>query len=71
MGNPGHNILELYDVLMQVQFAASITNLDIYYKKFGTRVASEVVEQLKVNSRIQIPKKKFLKIVKSLTTVLL
>ena len=31
--NPGHNILELYNILVQVQFPTSKTKLDIQYSK--------------------------------------
>ena len=37
--NPGHNILEIYGMLVQVQFAKSKTKLDIQYNKLGIRVA--------------------------------
>ena len=37
--NTGHDILELYNVLVQVQFATSETKLDILYNKLGIRVA--------------------------------
>ena len=38
--NPGHNILELYNVLVQVRFATSKMKINIWYNKFGLRVAS-------------------------------
>ena len=44
--NPGHNILELYNVLVKVRFATSKTKHDIYYNKPGIRVASRVAERL-------------------------
>ena len=40
--NPGHNILELYNVLVQVRFATSKMKIDIWYNKFGLRVASRL-----------------------------
>ena len=43
----GHNILELYSVLVQVQFTASKTRLDTKYNKLGIRVASQAAEPLK------------------------
>ena len=45
--NHGHNILELYSDLVNVQFATSKTKLDISHKKLNIRVASWVTEQLK------------------------
>ena len=38
--NHGHNILELYSDLVNVQFATSETKLDISHKKLNIRVAS-------------------------------
>ena len=43
----GHNILELYDVLVQVRFTTCKTKRDIYYNKRGIPVALLVTEQLK------------------------
>ena len=40
--NPGHNILELYSILVQVRFTTSKTKLDIYYSKLGIRVAERL-----------------------------
>ena len=40
--NPGHNILELYNVLVQVRFATSKMKIDTWYNKFGLRVASRL-----------------------------
>ena len=37
--DPGHNILELYNVLVQVRFATIKTKVDIQYNKLGIRVA--------------------------------
>ena len=34
--NHGHNILELYNVLIQTQLTTSKTKRDIYYSKLGT-----------------------------------
>ena len=45
--NPGHNILKLYNTLVQIRFTTSKTKLDIQYKKLGIRVASRVTERLK------------------------
>ena len=45
--NLGHNILKLYDVLVQTQLTTSKTKLDMYYSKLGIRVASRVPERLK------------------------
>ena len=46
--NPGHNILELYNILLQIQFTTSITKLDVQYSKLGIRVAPRVAERLKI-----------------------
>ena len=46
--NPGHNILELYNVLVQVLFATSKTEPDFYYNKFCIQVASGVAKQPKI-----------------------
>ena len=45
--NPGHNILELYSILVQIRFPTSKTKLDIQYSKLGIRVTSRVAKQLK------------------------
>ena len=37
--NPGHNILEPYNMLLQIRFTTSKSKLDIWYKKLGMRVA--------------------------------
>ena len=42
--NSGHNILKLYKVLVQVQFATSKMKLDIYHNRNGIRVALQVVQ---------------------------
>ena len=44
----GHNILELYSVLIQTRFTTSKTKLDIQYSKLDIRVASRVAERLKI-----------------------
>ena len=44
--NLGHNILELYKILVQVQFPKSKTELDIQYSNIGIKVFSKVAEQL-------------------------
>ena len=38
--NPGHNILELYNILVLVRFITSKTKLNVYYIKLGTRVVA-------------------------------
>ena len=43
--NLGHNILELYNILVQVRFTTSKTKLDIWDRKLSIRVASRVAEQ--------------------------
>ena len=45
--NPGNNILELYNILVQVWAATSKMELDIYYNKVGIRDALRVYKQLK------------------------
>ena len=45
--NLGHNILELYNVLVQIRLTTSKTKRDIEYSKLGIRVASRVAERLK------------------------
>ena len=45
--NLGHNILELYNVLVQIRLTTSKTKRDIYYSKHSTRVASRVAERFK------------------------
>ena len=45
--NRGHNILELYNVLVQIRFTASKTKRDMQYSKLGIRVAPRVAERLK------------------------
>ena len=37
--NLGHNILEIYNILVQVRFTTCKTKLYIYYSKLGIRVA--------------------------------
>ena len=45
--NPGHNILEHYNILVHVRFTASKTKLDIQYGKLGIHVASLTAERIK------------------------
>ena len=45
--NPGHNILELSNILVQIQFTTSKKELYIEYSKAGIGVASQVAELLK------------------------
>ena len=47
--NLDHNILELYNVLVQIQLTTSKTKRDIYYTKLGIRVALRVFFRI-VNS---------------------
>ena len=44
--NPGKNILELYDVLVKVQFTTSKAN-DIYFSKLGIYAATRFAERFK------------------------
>ena len=43
--NPGHNILQLYNILLQTRFITSKRKLDVQYSKLGIRVASRVAER--------------------------
>ena len=54
--NLGHNILEVYYVLVQVQFATSKTKLDIQYNKLGIPVASRA-DELRKTQEIRKHKK--------------
>ena len=45
--NLGHNILEPYNVLVQIRLTTSKTKRAIQYSKLGVRVASRVAERLK------------------------
>ena len=45
--NLGHNILELYNVLIQTGLTTSKKTRDIWYRKLGIRVISRVAERLK------------------------
>ena len=47
--NLGHNILELYNVLVQIRLTTSKTKRDIYYVKLDILVASRVAEWLKTS----------------------
>ena len=47
--NPGHNILELYSVLLQVRFATSKTKLDISYN-----LVNESSHKLPNNLRLRV-----------------
>ena len=40
--NLGHNILGLYNVLVQIRLTTSKTKHDIYYSKLGIRVAERL-----------------------------
>ena len=46
-GNPGHNILTLFNNLADVLIPTNKMILDIYYNKLGIGVASRVPERLK------------------------
>ena len=45
--NPGHNILELCNNLVDIQFTTSKRKFDISYSSFGIRVTSQVAKELK------------------------
>ena len=53
--NLGHNILELYNILVQVRFTTSKTKLDIWYSKLSIRVASRVAEQRPLGGGAFVP----------------
>ena len=44
--NLGHNILELYNVLVKIRLTTSKTKRDIQYSKLGIRVTSRIAERL-------------------------
>ena len=44
--NLGHNILELYNYLIQVRFATSKMKLDIKYNKLGKEVVLLIAKRL-------------------------
>ena len=46
-GNPGHDILGLYNILVQIRFTTSKRKHDIFYSKLGIRVASRVAKRFK------------------------
>ena len=48
--NLGNNILELYNVLVQIIFTTSKTKRDIQYSKLSIWVASRVAELLKIQN---------------------
>ena len=48
--NPGHNSLELYNILLQIRFTTSKTKSDIQYSKLCIRVASRVAERFKTQN---------------------
>ena len=52
--NNGHNILELYNILVQIQFTTSKRKLDIQYSKLCIRVASRVAERRKTQGLTKI-----------------
>ena len=43
-----HNILELYNVLVQIQFTTSKAKRGMQHSKLDIRVASRVAEQMKL-----------------------
>ena len=45
--NLGQNILEFYNLLVQIRLTTSKTKRNIQYSKLGVRVASGVAERLK------------------------
>ena len=46
--NPGHNILELCNILVQIRFTTSKMKLDIKYSKLSIQVVSQVSKQLTI-----------------------
>ena len=51
--NPGHNILEHYNILVQIRFTTNKRKLDIQYSKRGIRIASRVAERLKTQKNMK------------------
>ena len=45
--NHGHNILDLYNILVQIRFTTSKMKFDIQVSKLGIRVAPRVIKRLK------------------------
>ena len=52
--NPGHNILELHNFWVQVQFATSKTTLDICYNKLVYKLVNELLNNLGLLKRLSI-----------------
>ena len=46
--NLGHNILKLYNVLVQIRLTTSKTERGIHYRKFGIRVVSRAANDLRL-----------------------
>ena len=55
--NPGYDILELYNILVHVQFAASKRKLDIRCNNIRRRVTAQVAEKLKTLGNQEILQK--------------
>ena len=55
--SPGHNILELFNNLVQARIVTSTATLDIQYCKLNTRVASRVAERLRILGNQEILEK--------------
>ena len=51
--DPGYNILEIYNILVQVRVTTNKTKRDIQYSKIGIRVALPVAERLKILGNIR------------------
>ena len=47
---PGYDILEFYNILVQIQFTTSKTKLDIQYSKLVTRVAERLKDLRKLEN---------------------
>ena len=54
--NPCHNILEYYNILLDISFNTSKMKLDIQYSKHGIGVTSRVTERLKTQDLMKLQK---------------
>ena len=52
--NPDHNILELYNILVVVQFAINKMNSDIYYNNLGIWLVSRGAKGSKKKSQFYV-----------------
>ena len=54
--NPGHNILELYNILVEIRFTTSKTKLDIQYSKLDKELPYELSNDLRLRKLGSIQK---------------